>query len=141
MLRSLGLTFVLCAVSLSAQDLPIGRMTKLAGMQAPGMVIREANGIPHVFALNTHDAVVVNGYLQAHPGQLSPEYSLLGIQSIPAWTPVDSVAIGKLLALQLSFDLDLDATVALISDQTAGKMVGFDGTKLFTDTWRLAPFT
>ena len=45
--RSLGLAFVLCAVSLSAQDLPIGRMTQLAGMQQAGMVIREANGIPH----------------------------------------------------------------------------------------------
>ena len=209
--RSLGLTLVLLAVSLSAQDLPIGRMTQLAGMQQPGMVIREANGIPHVFALNTHDALFLNGwlhaqdrlfqmdtnrriasgtlgevlgsaalsndvqlrtfglrraaeaslaaysadakaaadaysagvnaYLQAHPGQLPPEYSLLGITSIPAWTPVDSAAIGKLLALGLSFDLDLDATVALISDQTAGKIVGFDGTKLFTDTWRSAPFT
>ncbi|MDQ6803123.1 MAG: penicillin acylase family protein [Acidobacteriota bacterium] len=186
-------------------------MTKLAGMDQPGMVTREANGIPHVFALNMHDAIFLNGwlhaqdrlfqmdttrriasgtlgevlgsaalsndvqlrtfgvrraaeaslavysadaraaldaytaginaYLQAHPGQLPPEYSLLGIQSIPAWTPVDSVAIGKALALQLSFDLDLDATVALISDQTAGKIVGFNGTKLFTDTWRLAPFT
>ena len=209
--RSLGLAFVLCAVSLSAQDLPIGQMTQLAGMQKPGMVIREANGIPHVFALNLHDALFLNGwlhaqdrlfqmdtnrriasgtlgevlgsgalsndvqlrtfglrraaeaslavygadaraaldaytagvnaFLQAHPGQLSPEYALLGITSIPPWTPVDSVAIGKLIALGLSFDLDLDATVALISDQTAGKIVGFDGAKLFTDTWRIAPFT
>jgi penicillin amidase len=209
--RSLGLALVLCAVSLSAQDLPIGRMTKLAGMQQPGMVIREANGIPHVFALNMHDALFLNGwlhaqdrifqmdtnrriasgtlgevlgsaalsndvqlrtlglrraadaslaaygadtkalldayssgvnaYLQAHPGQLSPEYALLGITSIPPWTPVDSVAIGKLIAFGLSFDLDLDNTIALISSQTAGKIVGFDGTKLFTDTWRVAPFT
>src|SRR5260370_18254214 len=209
--RSLGLAFVLCAVSLSAQDLPIGQMTQLAGMQKPGMVIREANGIPHVFALTLHDSLFLNGwlhaqdrlfqmdtnrriasgtlgevlgsgalsndvqlrtfglrraaeaslavygadaraaldaytagvnaFLQAHPGQLSPEYALLGITSIPPWTPVDSVAIGKLIALGLSFDLDLDATVALISDQTAGKIVGFDGAKLFTDTWRVAPFT
>ena len=209
--RSLGLAVVLCALSLSAQDLPIGRMTKLSGMNAPGMVIREANGIPHVFALNTHDAWFLNGwlhaqdrlfqmdtnrriaggtlgevlgtaalsndvqlrtfgvrraaeatfpllgadarsaleaysagvnaYLQAHPGQLPPEYALLGINSIPPWTPVDSVSIAKLIAFGLSFDLDLDATIALISDQTAGKAVGFDGTKLFSDTWRSAPFS
>src|SRR5260370_37093839 len=63
--RSLGLAFVLCTVSLSAQDLPIGQMTQLAGMQKPGMVIREANGIPHVFALNTHDALFLNGWLHA----------------------------------------------------------------------------
>ena len=209
--RSFGLAILLTAFSLSAQDLPIGRMTQLSGMQQPGMLIREANGIPHVFALNTHDAWFLNGwlhaqdrlfqmdtnrriasgtlgevlgsaalsndvqlrtlgirraaeatlptvstagraaldayvqgvnaYLQAHPGQLPPEYSLLGIQSIPAWTAADSLAIGKLLAFGLSFDLDLDATVALISDQTAGKIVGFDGTKLFSDTWRSAPFS
>src|SRR5256714_14102226 len=164
MKRSLGLAFVLVALSLSAQDLPIGRMTLLSGMQQPGMVIREANGIPHVFALNLHDAwflagwlhaqdrlfqmdsnrriaagtlgelvgsaalsndvqlrtiglrraagaslpllsgvpraaldayaLGVNAYLQAHPGQLPPEYSLLGIASIPVWTAVDSIAIG-----------------------------------------------
>lgn len=209
--RSLGLTFVLCALSLSAQDLPIGRMTQLAGMDRPGMLIREANGIPHVFALTMHDAwflngwlhaqdrlfqmdtnrriaggtlgevlgsaalsndvqlrtlglrraaeatlpllstearaaldayaAGVNGYLQAHPGQLPPEYSLLGIPSIPAWTAVDTISVGKLIAFGLSFDLDLDATIALISDQTAGKIVGFDGTKLFQDTWRVAPFS
>ncbi len=209
--RSLGLALLLTAFSLSAQDLPIGRMTKLNGMQQPGMVIREANGIPHVFALNMHDAAFLNGwlhaqdrlfqmdanrriaagtlaelvgsaalssdvqlrtlgvrraaeatlptvsadarsildayaegvnaFLQAHPGQLPPEYSLLGISSIPPWTAVDTLSIGKLIAFGLSFDLDLDTTIALISYQTAGKIVGFDGTKLFSDTWRIAPFS
>jgi penicillin amidase len=209
--RSLGLALFLCALSLSAQDLPIGVMTKLSGMQQPGMVVREANGIPHVFALNLHDVFFLNGwvhaqdrffqmdtnrhiaagtlgeilgsaalpndvqlrtlglrraadaslavlgadlralldayvagvnaYLQAHPGQLPPEYSLLGITSVAPWTAADSVAIGKLIAFGLSFDLDLDNTIALISDQTAGKIVGFDGTKLFQDTYRVAPFS
>src|ERR1700737_3778209 len=63
--RSLGLALLLTAFSLSAQDLPIGRMTQLTGMQQPGMVIRETNGIPHVFALNTHDAWFLNGWLHA----------------------------------------------------------------------------
>jgi penicillin G amidase len=209
--RSFCLAIVLAAASLSAQDLPIGRMTKLNGMQQPGMVIREANGIPHVFALNLHDAWFLNGwlhaqdrlwqmdtlrriaagtlgellgspalsndvqlrtlglrraaeatavtlsseesdalnayvagvnaYLQAHPNQLPPEYSLLGVSSIPGWTAVDTLSIGKLLAFQLSFDLDLNNTIALISYQTAGRIVGFDGTKLFNDTWRVAPFS
>src|SRR5438128_3435 len=209
--RSLGLALLFATASLSAQDLPIGRMTLLNGMQQPAMVIREANGIPHVFALNMHDAWFLNGwlhaqdrlfqmdtlrriaagtfgellgsgalsndvqlrtlglrraaeataatlssdesatlnayaagvnaYMQAHPGQLPPEYSLLGVNSIPAWTATDSLAVGKLIAFQLSFDLDLNNTVALISDQTAGKIVGFDGTKLFDDTWRVAPFS
>ncbi|HLJ75552.1 MAG TPA: penicillin acylase family protein, partial [Thermoanaerobaculia bacterium] len=209
--RSLGLALILAALSLSAQDLPIGRMTKLSGMLQPGMVVREVNGIPHVFALNLHDAWFLNGwlhaqdrlfqmdtsrriasgtlaellgtpalsndvqlrtlglrraadatlaaaspderapidaytqgvnaYLQAHPGQLPPEYSLLAVNSIPPWTATDSIAIGKLIAFGLSFDLDLDNTVALLSDQAAGQAVGFDGTKFFQDTWRVAPFT
>jgi penicillin amidase len=211
MKRSLSLAFLLCALSLSAQDLPIGRMTKLNGMDQPGMVIREANGIPHVFALTMHDAVFLNGwlhaqdrlfqmdsnrriaagtlgellgsaaltndvqfrtlgmrraaeatlpllsadarsaldayaqgvnaYIAANPLLTPPEYTLLGVTTIPPWTAVDSISIGKLIALSLSFDSDLDTTIALISDQTAGKIVGFDGTKLFTDTWRVAPFT
>src|ERR1041385_4558625 len=63
--RSLGLALVLAALSLSAQDLPIGKMTRLNGMLQPGMVVREANGIPHVFALNLHDAWFLNGWLHA----------------------------------------------------------------------------
>src|SRR2546425_9170446 len=63
--RSLGLVVILSALSLSAQDLPLGQMTKLNGMQRAGMVIREVNGIPHVFALNLHDASFLNGWLHA----------------------------------------------------------------------------
>src|SRR5947208_15767226 len=63
--RSFGVAILLIAVSLSAQDLPIGRMTQLSGMQQPGMVVRESNGIPHVFALNLHDALFLNGWLHA----------------------------------------------------------------------------
>src|SRR6266540_2988363 len=210
--RSFSLAILLTALSLSAQDLPIGRMTQLNGMLQPGMVIREANGIPHLFALNLHDGWFLNGwlhaqdrlfqmdanrriasgtlgellgsaalsndvqirtlglrraveatlpalssdetaaldaytadvnaYLQAHPIQLPPEYSLLGINSIPPWAATDTLAVGKLIAFGLSFDLDIDATVALISYQTAGKIVGFDGNALFfNDTWRVAPFS
>src|SRR5438309_10663673 len=48
-----------------SQDLPNGRLTKLPGMQLPGMVTREDNGIPHVFALTMHDAWFLNGWLHA----------------------------------------------------------------------------
>src|SRR5947207_547159 len=63
--RSLSLAVFLTALSLSAQDLPIGRMTQLNGMLQPGMVVREANGIPHIFAFNQHDAWFLNGWLHA----------------------------------------------------------------------------
>jgi penicillin G amidase len=202
--------FVLLAFSAAAQDLPNGKMTKLPGMDLPGMVTREDNGIPHVFAFTTHDAWFLNGWLHAqdrffqmdtnrhiasgtlgellgtdalatdvqlrtlglrraaeatlptlsaaakaaldaytagvnaylvsHPA-LPPEYGLLEISQVAPWTDADSLAVGKLIAFGLSFDSDIEATVALISYQTAGKIVGFDGTALFSDTWRTAPFT
>ncbi|MGZ4777986.1 MAG: penicillin acylase family protein [Thermoanaerobaculia bacterium] len=204
------LALLVFALTAAAQDLPNGRMTKLPGMQLPGMVTREANGIPHVFALTKHDLLFLNGwmhaqdrlfqmdtnrriasgtlgellgsaaisndvqlrtfglrraaelslptfsqaakdalqayadgvnaYIAAHP-TLPPEYQLLEITQIPAWTPVDSVAVGKLIAFGLSFDLDIDTTTALLTYQAIGQVAGFDGTKLFfNDLWRSAPF-
>jgi penicillin amidase len=210
MKRALALAvFLLSAVSLAAAEMPNGRFAKLPGMLQPGMITREANGIPHVFALNRHDLLFLNGWVHAQDrlfqmdtsrriasgtlGELlgssalandvqlrtfglrraaeaalpllstearaaldayaegvnaytsthflPAEYGLLEQSKVPAWSAVDSLVVGKLIAFGLSFDLDLDATVALISYQTAGKVVGFDGTKLFSDTWRVAPFT
>ncbi len=84
----------------------------------------------------------VNAFLQNNP--LPPEYGALELTkaSVPAWDPVDSVAIGKLLAFQLSFSLeDIDRTVLLATYQEAGRIAGFDGTKLFfEDLFRSAPF-
>src|SRR5438874_2934731 len=200
---------LLIVLPLSAQDMPNGHFAKLPGMSQFGMITREANGIPHVFAFNRHDLMFLNGWLHAQDRlfqmdtsrriasgtlgellgrdalsndvqlrtfglrraaeaslavqgtatrtsleayaegvnayvathSLPSEYSLLEVTKIPPWTAVDSIAVGKLIAFGLSFDLDLDPTVALISYQTAGKIVGFDGSKLFADTWRVAPFT
>ncbi|HKO57547.1 MAG TPA: penicillin acylase family protein [Thermoanaerobaculia bacterium] len=209
MKRALVLAVLLSAVPAFAAEMPNGRFAKVAGMLQPGMITREANGIPHVFALNRHDLMFLNGWLHAQDrlfqmdtsrriasgtlGELlgssalsndvqlrtfglrraaeaalpllstqaradldayaegvnayatthflPAEYGLLEQSKVPAWTAVDSLAVGKLIAFGLSFDLDLDPTVALISYQTVGKIVGFDGTKLFSDTWRVAPFT
>lgn len=210
MKRALSLVCVLLfTLPLLAGDMPNGRFAKVEGMLQPGMITREANGIPHVFALNRHDLMFLNGWLHAQDrlfqmdasrrigsgtlGELlgsaalsndvqlrtfglrraaeaalpllstqaradldayaqgvnaytathflPAEYGLLEMSKVPAWTAVDSLVVGKLIAFGLSFDLDLDATVGLISYQTAGAIVGFDGAKLFTDTWRVAPFT
>ncbi len=198
------------AFSVLGQDLSDGKLTKLPGMDLPGMVTRESNGIPHVFALTMHDAVFLNGWLHAqdrffqmdtnrriasgtlaellgtpalsndvqlrtfglrraaeasfpvlsadartqltayaagvnayistHP--LPAEYALLEVSQVPPWTEVDSLAVGKLIAFGLSFDLDIDATVALLTYEGVGKVAGFDGAALFfNDTWRLQPFT
>lgn len=80
----------------------------------------------------------VNTWLASHP--LPIEYGFLELTSADPWTPVDSVVIGKLLAYQLSFDLDIDYTIRLGAYQQAGAAAGFDGTALFFgDTHRSAP--
>ena len=81
----------------------------------------------------------VNHFLQTNP--LPPEYGALELSSAQAWTPVDSLAIGKLLAFQLSFDQSLSAienTVRLGTYQAVGDVVGFDGTALFLQDFNLS---
>ncbi|GAA0704322.1 penicillin acylase family protein [Dokdonella soli] len=83
-------------------------------------------------------AAGVNDWLATNP--LPPEYGVLDITKADAWTPVDSVAVGKGLAFQLSFDLDIGPTLRLGAYQKAGAAAGFDGTKLFFgDVRRSAP--
>ncbi|MBN8741519.1 MAG: hypothetical protein BGP24_19530 [Lysobacterales bacterium 69-70] len=81
----------------------------------------------------------VNYWLRTTPS-LPPEYAALEISQIEPWSPVDSIVIGKALAFQLSFDLDIQTTLELGAYQQAGQAGGFDGTALyFGDTHRLAP--
>jgi penicillin amidase len=81
----------------------------------------------------------VNAWLAANP--LPPEYSALELTRADAWTDVDSVVIGKLIAFGLSFDLDIDPTIAYQSYLQAGQALGFDGNALyFEDLFRSAPF-
>ncbi len=81
----------------------------------------------------------VNHFLSTRP--LPPEYFVLETTQVHPWTPLDSVAIGKLIAFGLSFDLDIGTTEALISYQVAGGVLGFDGSALFfEDLFRTQPF-
>ena len=81
----------------------------------------------------------VNAWAQAHA--LPPEYAALQLGAFEPWSPVDSVAIGKLIAFSLAFELDIPRTVALQSYAQAGAALGFDGVKLFSqDLWRSAGF-
>lgn len=82
----------------------------------------------------------VNAYMATHP--LPPEYADLEITSIPPWTALDCVVVGKLLALALSFDTtDLDITLQFSRYQSAGQRRGFDGAALFfDDLFRIQPF-
>lgn len=71
---------------------------------------------------------------------LPPEYGALELSRAQAWDPVDTVVIGKALAFQLSFDLDIEPTLKFAAYQQAGAAAGFDGAALFFgDTHRIAP--
>lgn len=83
-------------------------------------------------------AAGVNHWMATNP--LPAEYAALDLTRADAWTPIDSLCVGKGLAYQLSFDLDIDATIQLGAYQKAGNAAGFDGTALFFgDLHRSAP--
>jgi len=80
----------------------------------------------------------VNAYVSAHP--LPPEYAAFELTTFQPWTVLDSVAITKLLAFGLSFDLgDIANTQRLIAYQTV--LGAAAGTLLFQeDVMRSEPF-
>jgi penicillin G amidase len=82
----------------------------------------------------------VNAWVAANP--LPPEYGAIEITQFEPWTPLDSIAVAKLLAFGLSFELDVDNTVALLTYRGAGQVLGIDGTALFfEDLFRSQPFS
>ncbi len=84
-------------------------------------------------------AAGVNFYVRTHA--LPAEYGALELTQFEPWAPVDSLVIGKILAFQLSFDLDIDYTLRLGAYQQAGAAGGFNGQALFfEDTHRVQPF-
>jgi penicillin G amidase len=84
-------------------------------------------------------AAGVNAWVAAHP--LPLEYALLERTAFEPWTPVDSLVVAKAIAFSLSFDLDVDATVAFATYAATGAALGFDGAALyFGDLFRSAPF-
>ena len=82
----------------------------------------------------------VNAWLDTHP--LPSEYAALELTEVPPWTPLDTMAVAKLLAFGLSFGVeDIDNTRRLLGYQAAGAAQDFDGTKLFfEDVMRSEPF-
>lgn len=79
----------------------------------------------------------VNAWLGNNPPP--PEYTGLEITSIDPWTPLDTFSYIKLLAWSLSWDLDLDNTINLLTYQGFGEAIGFDGFGLWLDVQRTQP--
>ncbi len=81
----------------------------------------------------------VNAWTASHP--LPVEYGVLELTAFTPWSPVDSLAIGKLIAFtnSTSFDLDIGPTLAFQSYVAAfGAASG--SALFFQDLWRSAPF-
>lgn len=72
----------------------------------------------------------VNAYL-ASGAPLPPEYGALTLTAVAPWTPVDTIVIGKLVAFQLSFDLDAGTTAELQAYVAGGAAAGIDGQALY----------
>ncbi|MCP3980667.1 MAG: penicillin acylase family protein [bacterium] len=89
-------------------------------------------------------AAGVNEFMVNDSMPLPIEYFALEItrDTIPAWTPLDSLTMVKGLAFGLSFGLeDIDNTLAVLSMRGVGDALGFNGLQLHSvDTWRVAPF-
>lgn len=94
---------------------------------------------PRVIELLTAYAAGVNLWVSTNP--LPPEYGAIEITQFQPWTVLDTIAVAKLLTFGLSFDLDVENTVALLTYRGAGQQLGFDGNTLFfEDLFRAQPF-
>jgi len=82
----------------------------------------------------------VNAWVASNP--LPAQYAALKITRFEPWTALDCAVIGKALAFQLSFDLDVDATLNYLTYQQ--KLGSIDpqlpDALFFLDVFRSAPF-
>ncbi|MFZ2493327.1 MAG: penicillin acylase family protein, partial [Thermoanaerobaculia bacterium] len=111
------------------RTLGIGRAAQLSQAESSARV----NELMNAYAAG------VNLWVATNP--LPPEYAGLEITKFEPWTALDTFAVAKLLAFGLSFDLDVDNTVAFLTYVGAGQVLKIDGSKLFSDDlFRAAPF-
>ncbi len=71
-------------------------------------------------------------------GNLPPEYAALHITQVALWTPIDSIAFGKLQAFELSFDFD-DGPTGDLANVQGGLGAGTGATAYFQDLARIEP--
>jgi penicillin amidase len=133
------------------RKLAAGRLAELLGPAAlPSDVQLRTFGLERAALTTWQNAdAKLNGHMQAFTNgintwlannPLPPEYSVLELTEVEPWSPVHTYAFAKLLAFQLSFDLDTDATIKLGAYNLVGSIGGFDGQALyFEDIFRSQP--
>ncbi|MEB2285980.1 MAG: hypothetical protein B6D46_04830 [Polyangiaceae bacterium UTPRO1] len=133
---------------LQAQDPPfpgnISNVTQDLFFQSLGFrqaAIDSFNALsPAVQSLLQAYADGVNEYINLvnATGNLPPEYASLHIAAIAPWSPIDSVAFGKLQAFQLSFDFE-DGITEDLADVTDALGVATGTTAFAEDLARIQP--
>ena len=130
---------------------PSGTLAELLGKAAlPGDVQARTIGLrraaerswaaapPDLRAMLTAYSDGVNAYVAGHP--LPPEYAALHRTSFRPWTAVDTLTIGKAIAFELSFGLDIAPTLQL--DAYVAALGPQRGYALFSqDVMRSQPFS
>ena len=182
-------------------------LIRVAGLHGPAKIVRDVDGMPHIHAFNEHDALFLQGWVQAEDrlfqidvlrrtaggrlaelvgasaiasdvelrliglgraaerslaafspkmraglqafadgvnawaarNPLPAEYAALEITRFEPWQPLDSTLVGKALAFQLSFDLDINATLDFLQYQAVLGPLGAQAA-FFGDIFRSAPF-
>ncbi len=131
---------LIASSALAQQDMPNGHFAKLTGMLQPGMITREANGIPHVFAFNKHDLLFLNGWLHAQDRFFEMDVSrreasgtlaeILGAAALPTDVQL------RTLGLRRAADLTLPTISA---DAKAALQAYSDGVNAYISTHSLPP--
>lgn len=104
--------------------------------------LSEKNITPEVRAELEAYTAGVNAYIQKinETGQLPPEYREIEITKVAPWTVLDTLAMGKLLAFDLAFDIDASNVLTYFKYREVGSRLGFNGHALFfDDLFRSAP--
>jgi penicillin G amidase len=124
---------------LGADALPSDVEARTIGLRRAaerGLPVQSAEGRA---ALDAY-AAGVNAWIGRNPPPA--QYAALQLTRIEPWTPVDSLVVGKAIAFNLSFDLDIDLTVTAQTYQAVGAQAGFDGALAFReDLFRSEPFS
>jgi penicillin amidase len=87
-------------------------------------------------------AAGVNAYIDTinKSGQLPPEYTELELTKVAPWAVTDTLALGKILTFDLSFDIDAPNVLTYFQYRDIGSKHGFNGHALyFDDLFRSAP--
>lgn len=122
-----SLITLLTLITLSAA-VHAGSSRKIDGLKEPALVFEDADGIPHIFARNEHDMVLLQGWVHARDRLFQMDVlrrsgkgtlaELLGSEALPS--DVESRVIGIARAAERAMSLTSDEAMAGLEAYAAG---------------------